>query len=77
MGAKIQVDGNVAKITGVQKLHGNFVTAYDLRAGAGLIIGGLKAQGVTIIDNAEILDRGYDKIEEKLKNIGANIKRVL
>ncbi len=77
MGANVQVNGNQAKIIGVQKLHGNFVTASDLRSGAGLIIAGLKAQGTSVIDNAEILDRGYYKIEEKLKNIGANIKRVL
>ncbi len=77
MGASIKVNGNMASVTGVERLHGNFVTANDLRGGAGLIIASLKAQGVSVIDNAEILDRGYCQIEEKLKNIGANIKRVL
>ena len=77
MGANIKIDGNIASVNGVETLHGNFVTATDLRGGAGLIIASLKAQGVTVIDNAEILDRGYYQIEEKFKNIGANIKRVL
>lgn len=77
MGANVKVNGNVAIVTGVESLHGNFVTANDLRGGAGLILASLKAQGVSVIDNAEILDRGYYQIEEKLKNIGANIKRVL
>ncbi len=77
MGAKIKVEGNVAIVDGVDKLKSNFVTAFDLRGGAALVIASLKAQGVTTIDNAEILDRGYNQIEEKLKNIGANIKRVL
>ncbi len=77
MGANVKVNGNVAIVTGVESLHGNFVTATDLRGGAGLILASLKAQGVSVIDNAEILDRGYYQIEEKLKNIGANIKRVL
>ncbi len=77
MGANILVKGNVACVTGVESLQGNFVTANDLRGGAGLIIASLKAQGVSVIDNAEILDRGYYQIEQKFKNIGANIKRVL
>ncbi len=76
MGANIFINNNVAKVVGVDKLSGNFVTAHDLRGGAGLVIAGLKAQGTTVIDNAEILDRGYFQIEEKLKKVGANVKRI-
>ncbi len=76
MGANIVVKNNVATIKGVSHLEGKEVEAYDLRGGAGLVIAGLKAQGETIINNAEIIMRGYDRIEDKLSNLGAKIKRL-
>ncbi len=75
MGANISVNKDTAIITGVSKLNGANVYASDLRAGASLILAGLKAEGQTVIDNAEIVDRGYYLIEEKLNLLGAKIKR--
>ncbi len=76
MGAKIQVDGRVAVISGVDKLTGAKVWATDLRAGAAMIIAGLAAEGMTTIENIKLIDRGYEKIAEKLKSLGAHIERV-
>ena len=76
MGAKISVNGNVSKIEGVNELIGTDVTALDLRGGASLIIAGLKASGQTVIDNAQIIERGYLDIEKKLSLLGADIKKV-
>ena len=76
MGANIKTDGRVAVIKGVQKINGTTVNATDLRGGAALIIAGLAAEGVTMIDNIYHIDRGYDRIEEKLIKLGADIKRV-
>ena len=76
MGAKITVDGSVAKIDGVKKLSGGVVTALDLRGGAALVIAGLKAEGVTVIENASIIERGYLNLENKLSLLGADIKKV-
>ena len=76
MGAKIQVDGKTAVITGVDKLTSAPVRAVDLRAGAAMIIAGLMADGVTEIENIEYIDRGYEKIVEKFTALGADIKRV-
>ncbi len=76
MGAKITAQGKSAVFEGVKTLYGSPVYATDLRAGAALIIAGIAASGVTEIYNLEHIDRGYENIEEKFKNIGADIKRV-
>ena len=76
MGAKIEVDGRIATIDGVEKLKGAKVRATDLRAGAALIIAGLIAEGTTEIRDIEHIDRGYLNIEEKFRKLGADIKRV-
>lgn len=76
MGAKIDVDGNVAFIHGVDKLYGAEVMATDLRASASLVLAGMYAEGQTIVDRIYHLDRGYEHIEHKLNNVGANIVRV-
>lgn len=76
MGANIELDGNTAVIRGVEKLHGAPVMATDLRASACLVLAGLIAEGDTLIDRIYHIDRGYDCIEEKLSQIGANIRRV-
>jgi len=76
MGAKIEVEGRIATIEGVEKLTGAKVHATDLRAGAALIIAGLIAEGVTEIKDIEHIDRGYLNIEEKFRILGADIKRV-
>ncbi len=76
MGAKIQTEGKVAMIEGVAKLSGASVMATDLRASASLVIAGLVASGETLIDRIYHLDRGYDRMEAKLRGIGADIERV-
>ena len=76
MGAKIQVDGKMAVITGVEKLTPAPVKAVDLRAGAAMIIAGLMAEGVTEVENIIYIDRGYENVAEKFKKLGADIKRV-
>ena len=76
MGAKIQVDGKMAVITGVEKLTPAPVKAVDLRAGAAMIIAGLMAEGVTEVENIIYIDRGYENVAEKLQKLGADIKRV-
>ena len=76
MGAKISVCGKVAHIVGVDKLYGADVYASDLRAGASLIVAGMLAEGYTTIYNTDYVDRGYEKIEEKLKFLGADIQRI-
>lgn len=76
MGAKIKVDGKVAIITGIPCLNSAPVKATDLRAGAALILAGLAAEGTTEIENVEFIDRGYDRIVEKLSSVGADIKRM-
>ena len=76
MGAKITAQGKTAVFEGVENLYGAPVYATDLRAGAALIIAGVCAEGVTEVFNLEHIDRGYENIEEKFRNIGANIKRV-
>ena len=75
MGAKVLVSGNVAKITGVERLVGQTVSAYDLRGGASMVIAGLKADGVTVVENASVIDRGYYNFKEKLTSLGAKIQR--
>ncbi len=76
MGAKIQVDGKMAVITGVEKLTPASVKAVDLRAGAAMIIAGLMAEGVTEVENVIYIDRGYENVAEKFQKLGADIKRV-
>ncbi len=76
LGAKIQTDGKVAVIEGVAQLSGATVMATDLRASASLVIAGLVADGETLVDRIYHLDRGYDRMESKLRAIGADIERV-
>ena len=76
LGAKIQIDGKVALMEGVEKLSGATVMATDLRASASLVIAGLVAEGETLVDRIYHLDRGYDQMEAKLRAIGADIERV-
>ena len=76
MGAKIKIEGKIALIDGVKELYGTTVTASDLRGGAALVVAGLAAKGSTVIGNVSHIDRGYEKIEESFKNLGADIKRV-
>jgi UDP-N-acetylglucosamine 1-carboxyvinyltransferase len=76
LGARIEVDGHSAVVTGRQKLSGATVMATDLRASASLVIAGLVAEGETLVDRIYHLDRGYDRMEDKLRAIGADIERV-
>ncbi len=76
MGAKIVVDANTATIEGVEKLTGCPVKAFDLRAGAAMVMAALMAEGVTEITNLKYIDRGYESLEDKLVALGADIKRV-
>lgn len=75
MGAQISVDSPNAYIDGVKELHCANLSATDLRAGAAMVLAGLKAEGTTIIDNIHHIDRGYENIEMKLSSLGANIIR--
>ena len=76
MGANIEVEGNAAIVRGVPRLEGATVMATDLRASASLVIAGLIAQGETVVERIYHLDRGYERIEEKLGQLGARIKRI-
>ena len=76
MGANIKLEGRMAVIKGVRKLTGASVTAHDLRGGAALVLAGLMADGETEIADIKHIERGYDKIEDKLANVGADIRRV-
>ena len=76
LGARIDIDGRTAMIQGVEKLSGATVMATDLRASAGLVIAGLVAEGETVVDRIYHLDRGYDRMEAKLRGLGADIERV-
>jgi UDP-N-acetylglucosamine 1-carboxyvinyltransferase len=75
LGADIAVEGNTALIKGVSQLNGATVMATDLRASASLVIAGLVARGTTIVERIYHLDRGYERIEEKLSRLGARIRR--
>ena len=75
MGADIQIKGNIASSTGVDSLTAAPVMATDLRASAGLIIAALAAKGDTIIDRIYHIDRGYERVEEKLQQLGAKVSR--
>jgi UDP-N-acetylglucosamine 1-carboxyvinyltransferase len=76
LGAAIEVEGNTAIIRGVERLEGATVMATDLRASASLVIAGLVARGTTTVDRIYHLDRGYERIEEKLGQLGARVQRV-
>jgi len=76
MGANIKLEGHSALITGVKKLTGAKVMATDLRASASLVLAGLSAEGITEVSRIYHLDRGYEKMDEKLQKMGAKIKRV-
>ena len=76
MGANIEISGKTAVVAGAKKLKGAEVTAKDLRAGAALIIAGLAAEGVTYVDNIHYIERGYERIVEKLTDLGAKIRKI-
>lgn len=76
MGANIAVEGNSAIITGVRGMKGTAVSAPDLRAGAALVIAGLASEGITMVDQIEYIQRGYEVYEEKLRALGAQIERI-
>lgn len=76
MGASINVNGRTATIEGVEKLYGANVRATDLRAGAALIVAALAAEGTTIVRNIHFIDRGYERFEQKLRALGADIERI-
>lgn len=76
MGATIKVEGNVAIISGVEKFTGARVNAPDLRAGAALVIAGLAAEGITIVDDIYYIERGYENLDQKLRLLGAQIEKV-
>ncbi len=76
MGANIKVEGTVAIVTGVERYTGAQVSAPDLRAGAALIIAGLAADGITVIDDIQYIHRGYEAIDKKLQGLGADFELV-
>ena len=76
MGADIQLEGHTAICTGVDRLTAAPVMATDLRASAGLVLAGLAARGETVVDRIYHVDRGYERIEEKLGQLGATIRRI-
>jgi len=76
LGANIETSGHTAIVRGVNHLQGATVMATDLRASASLVIGGLVAEGETVVDRIYHLDRGYEAIEAKLSMLGARIRRV-
>jgi UDP-N-acetylglucosamine 1-carboxyvinyltransferase len=76
MGAEIKVESNIAIITGVPNYTGARVNAPDLRAGAALVIAGLAAEGITVVDDIYYVERGYEELERKLTELGASIEKV-
>ena len=76
MGASVKIEGNSATIEGVKGFSGAIVSAPDLRAGAALVIAGLAAEGITIVDDIVYIQRGYERFEEKLRSLGAQIEKV-
>ena len=76
MGADIRINGKTATVTGVDHLSGSTVYAHDLRAGAALVIAGLAAQGTTHVEHIHFIERGYENLVEKLRSLGADIRRV-
>jgi UDP-N-acetylglucosamine 1-carboxyvinyltransferase len=76
MGADIRIDGSRAIVVGKTRLSGTNVIASDLRASASLVLAALVADGLTVIDRVYHIDRGYEKIEDKLRTVGAQIERL-
>ena len=76
MGANIKVESNIAIINGTEKYTGARVNAPDLRAGAALVIAGLAAEGITVVDDIYYIERGYEEFEAKLASLGAVIEKV-
>ena len=76
MGANLELKGNVAVVKGVERLQGAPVMATDLRASVSLVLAGLAAKGETIVNRVYHLDRGYERLEEKLAACGADIERI-
>ena len=76
MGAVAKVEGNTAIITGVDRLTGARVNALDLRAGAALVIAGLAAEGITLVDDIKYIQRGYENFDEKLRGLGGMIEQI-
>ena len=76
MGASVKVEGNVAVISGVERFTGARVSAPDLRAGAALVIAGLAAEGITIVDDIYYIERGYENLDLKFQGLGAKIEKV-
>lgn len=76
MGANIKVEGDMATVVGVEKLRGAPVMATDLRASVSLVLAGLVAEGETVVNRVYHLDRGFERLEEKLSNVGADIERI-
>jgi UDP-N-acetylglucosamine 1-carboxyvinyltransferase len=77
MGASVVIsDAHRAMVTGPTPLYGRRIDCKDLRAGAALVVAGLVASGETVIDHAEILDRGYEHIDHALRSLGADIQRI-
>src|SRR5262245_22260710 len=76
MGANVRIDGSRALVAGKTRLTGAHVIASDLRASASLVLAALAAEGTTVVDRVYHLDRGYEKIEEKLRSVGAQIERL-
>jgi UDP-N-acetylglucosamine 1-carboxyvinyltransferase len=76
MGADIKVAADTATVTGVERLKGAPVQATDVRAGVSLILAGLVAEGETVVDRVYHVDRGFERLEEKLSGVGADIERL-
>ena len=76
MGAQIRVEDRVAVVEGTESLWGVPVSATDLRAGAAMVIAGLMTEGTTVISNVKYIDRGYERLVDKLKALGADITRI-
>ncbi len=76
MGANIKVEGNSAIVVGVEGLTGAIVSAPDLRAGAALVIAGLVAEGFTVVEQVEYIERGYEHFERKMQGLGATMAKI-
>jgi len=76
MGADVRIEGDTAIVTGVEKLKGAPVMATDLRASVSLVLAGLAAEGETIVNRVYHLDRGFERLEEKLSGVGAEVERL-
>jgi UDP-N-acetylglucosamine 1-carboxyvinyltransferase len=76
MGANIKVEGDMATVTGVETLKGAQVMATDLRASVSLVLAGLVAEGETVVNRVYHLDRGFERLEEKLSRVGAEVERL-